>query len=151
MLYDQTNTDYGERNENGTTVKAETQVIKSNLCGYSDSYILVTGHITATCGNSNTRAAFKSCASFTKCMADINDKQVDNSDNLDITMPMQNLIECSGNYPDTSGSLWQFKRDKKNMNNTNPANITTADSSSFKCNSSFFKPLESAIMEYLKT
>ena len=45
---DQNNTNYGERNENGTTVKFETQVSKSNLCDYSDAYILVTGNITAT-------------------------------------------------------------------------------------------------------
>ena len=59
-------------------------------------------------------------------------------------MPMYNLIEYSGNYLDTSGSLWQFKRDKQNMANGNPANVTTADSSSFKYKSSFFKTLENA-------
>ena len=46
---------------------------------------------------------------------------------------MYNLIEYSDNYSDTSGSLWQFKRDEQNMKNGNPANFTTADSSSFKC------------------
>ena len=59
-------------------------------------------------------------------------------------MPMYNLIEYSDNYLDTSGSLWQFKRDKQNMANGNPANVTTADSSSFKYKSSFFKTLEDA-------
>ena len=57
-------------------------------------------------------------------------------------MPMYNLIEYSDNYSDTSGSLWHFKRDKQNMNNGNPTNVTTADSSSFKYKSSFFKTLE---------
>ena len=47
VINDQNNTDYGERKENGTTVKFETQVIKSNLCDYSGTYILVTGDITA--------------------------------------------------------------------------------------------------------
>ena len=84
-------------------------------------------------------------------MTDINDEHVDNADYIDIIMPMYNSIECSDNYSDTSGSLWQFKRDKQNMNNGNPGNITAADSSSFKYKSSFFKPLESLIMEYLKT
>ena len=42
-------------------------------------------------------------------------------------MPMYNLIESSDNYSDTSGSLWQFKRDEQNMNNGNPANVTTAN------------------------
>ena len=54
-------------------------------------------------------------------------------------MRMYNLIEYSDNYSDTSGRLWQFKRDEQNMNNGNPANVTTADSSSFKYKSSFFK------------
>ena len=59
-------------------------------------------------------------------------------------MPIYNLIEYSDNYSDTSRSLWWFKRDKQNMNNGNPANVTTADSTSFKYKSSFFKPLTAA-------
>ena len=46
-------------------------------------------------------------------------------------MPMYNLIEYSDNYSDTSGSLWQFKRNEQNMNNGNPANVTIPDLSSF--------------------
>ena len=59
-------------------------------------------------------------------MTSINDEHVDNTDHLDIIMPIHSLIEYSNNYSDTSGSLWQFKRDKKNMNNGNPANATTS-------------------------
>ena len=114
----------------------ETQVIKSNLCDYSDAYILVTGDITATGGDANTRVAFKNCAPFTKCITHINDEHVDNADNLDIIMPMYNLIEYSDNYLDTSGSLWQFKRDEQNMSNGNPANVAIANPSSFKYKSS---------------
>ena len=144
VINGQNNTDYGEGNEDSTTIKFETKVIKSNLCDYSDAYILVTGNITATGGDANTRVAFKNCAPFTKCITHINDEHVDNADNLDIIMPMYNLIEYSDNYSDTSGSLWQFKRDEQNMNNGNPANVTTDDSSSFKYKSSFFKPLTAA-------
>ena len=75
-------------------------------------------------------------------MTHINDERIDNADNLDIIMPMYSLIEYTENYSDTSASLWQFKRDEQNMNNGNPANVTTADSSSFKYKSSFFKTLE---------
>ena len=138
VINDQNNTDYGEGNEDSTTVKFETKVIKSNLCDYSDAYILVTGNITATGGDANTRVAFKNCAPFTKCITHINDEHVDNADNLDIIMPMYNLIEYSDNHSDTS-SLWQFKRDKQNMNNGNPANVTTDVSTSFKYKSSFIK------------
>ena len=77
-----------------------------------------------------------------KCITHVIDEHVDNAHNLDIIMPMYNLIEYSVNYSDTSGSLWQFKTDEQNMNNGNPANVTTADSSSFKYKSSFFKTLE---------
>ena len=142
VINDQNNTDYGDGDENGTTIKFETKVIKSNLCGYSDAYILVTGDITATGGDANTKVAFKNCAPFTKCVTHINDEHDDNADNLDIVKAMYNLIEYSHNYSDTSRSLWQFKRGEKNMNNGNPADVTTADSSSFKYKSSFFKTLE---------
>ena len=144
VINDQNNTDYGEGNEDSTTVKFETKIIKSNLCDYSDAYILVTGNITATGGDANTRVAFKSCAPFTKCITHINDEHVDNPDNLDIIMPTYNVIEYSHNYSGTSGSLWLFKRDEHNMDNGNTANATTADSSSFEYKASFFKPLRAA-------
>ena len=59
-------------------------------------------------------------------------------------MPMYNLLEYSGNYADSSGSLWHFKRDEKNMNIENIANVTTADSSSFRCKSSIVGNLVAA-------
>ena len=49
---------------------------------------------------------------------------------------MYNLIENSNNYSDTSGTLWQFKRDEQNMNYGNPLDVTTDDSSFFKYKSS---------------
>ena len=78
------------------------------------------------------------------CITHINDKHVDGAENLGIIMCMYNLIEYSDNYSDTWGSLWRFKRDELNMNNRNPADITTADWSSFKYKTSFFKTLTSA-------
>ena len=66
VINDQNNRNYGERNEDCATVKFETKVIQSNLCDYSDANILVTGDITATGGDTNTRVAFKNCAPFTK-------------------------------------------------------------------------------------
>ena len=136
VISDQNNTDYGDGDENDdTTIKFETKVIKSNLCDYS-------GDITATGGDASTKVASKNCAPFTKCVTHISNEHVDNADNLDIVMSMYNLIEYSDNYSDTSGSLWYFKRDEQNMNNGDPTNVTKADSSSFKYKSSFFKTLE---------
>ena len=52
-------------------------------------------------------------------------------------MPMYNLFQYSDNYTDSSGSLWQFKRDEQNMTDAgNPDNVTAVDSSSFKYKSS---------------
>ena len=51
VINEQSNTDYGEGNEDSVTVKFENKVIKSNLCDCSDAYILVTGDITATGGD----------------------------------------------------------------------------------------------------
>ena len=67
-------------------------ITKSNLCDCSDAYILVTGDITATNGDGNTKFAFKNCASFTKYVTHINEEYVDNADNLDIVMQMYNLM-----------------------------------------------------------
>ena len=97
------------------------------------TYILVIGDKTASGSDANTRVAFKICASFTKYITHINDEHIDGSDNLDIIMPMYNLIELTDwQLFRHFRSLWQFKRDEQNMNNGNPVDVTTADSSSFK-------------------
>ena len=56
----------------------------------------------------NKGAVFKNCATFINCISKINNTQVDNSEDIDIVMPMYNLIEYSDNYSNTSGSLWQY-------------------------------------------
>ena len=101
VINDQNNTVYGEGNENGATVKFKTQGIKSSLCDYSEPYILATGDITVDRNKNDVGAAFKNCAPFTKLITHINDEHVNIADNLDIVMPMYNLIEYSDNYSDT--------------------------------------------------
>ena len=93
-------------------IKSLTKSLKSSLCDYSDAYILVTGNIAATPNNVVAQVAFKNCAPFKNCRTEINDIFIDNADFINITMPMYNLIEYSDNYSDTSGSLWNFKRDE---------------------------------------
>ena len=119
-------------------IKFLTRSIESNLCDYSDAYILVTGNINVTGGDANTKVAFKNCAPFKDCRTEINDTFVDYADFINITMPMYNLIEYSDNYSDTSGSLWQFKRDEieGNVDLTVDAHIPN-NSSSYKYKSSF--------------
>ena len=138
-INDQNNTDYGEGSEDGTTVRFETKVIKSNLCDYWDPYILVTGDITATGGDANTRVAFKNCAPFTKCMTHINDEHLYGANNLDMITPIYNVVEYNDNYSDTSGSLRQFERDELPVANAgNPDEVSVDNSTSFKYKSSFF-------------
>ena len=81
----------------------------------------------------DTNVAFRNCAPFTRCATYVNDKHVETAENLDIIMPMYNLIEYSDNYSDSSGSLWQFKRDESRTNNAgNPLNVALDNSTSFK-------------------
>ena len=94
-------------------------MLKSSLCDYSDAYILVKGTIsvnnTAAAGaavnNNDKKVIFKNCASFTNCISELNNKQIDNAKDIDIVMPMYNLIEYSDNYAKTSGSIWQYCKD----------------------------------------
>ena len=115
-------------------IKFLTNSLESNLCDYSDAYILVTGNINVTGGDANTKVAFKNCAPFKDCRTEINDTFVDYADFINITMPMYNLIEYSDNYSDTSGSLWQFKRDEieEDVDLTLDANHIPNNLSSFK-------------------
>ena len=57
---------------------------------------------------------FKNCALFTKCITRINNKDRDNAHDIDIVMPMYNLIEYSDKCSKTSGSLWQYYKDDPN-------------------------------------
>ena len=61
-------------------------------------------------------------------MSEIKNAQIDNAKDLDIVMPMYNLIEYSDNYSKTSGSLWQYYRYDPNDN------IVISESFKFKVN-----------------
>ena len=89
-----------------------TNSLEPSLCDYSDAYILVTGDITVTGSDNNTKIAFKNCTPFNKCRTEINETFVDETDIINITMSMYNLLAHINNYSDTSGSLWNFKRDE---------------------------------------
>ena len=117
------NNAYGN-GEDSTTIKFETKVIKPNLCDYSDAYILVTGNIQNKPANSVV--AFKNCAPFRTCDVTINDEYVEKAEHLDIAMPMYNLLGYSDNYQNSTGSLYQFKRDEPPDNNANVASNTTS-------------------------
>ena len=109
-------------------IKFKTTMLRSNLFDYADAYILVRGAITIT-GAGNDDAArqadernkgviLKNCAPFTKCISRINNTEIDNAQDIDIVMPMYNLIEYRDNYSKTSGSLYQYYKDYPNDNIT---------------------------------
>ena len=93
----------------------------------------MTGNITATPNNAAAQVVFKNCARFEKRRTEINEIFVDETDFINITMPLYNLIEYSDNCSDTSFSLWQFKRDEI-TNNSDVTNDDNAPSFKYKAN-----------------
>ena len=110
-------------------------MLKSSLCDYSGAYILVKGTITvnntaaqgAAANNTNKIVIFKNCAPFTNCISEINNTQIDNAKDIDIVMPMYNLIEYSDNYAKITGSLWQYCKDIPARNVDNEIIIFSED------------------------
>ena len=135
IINDENNTNYGINKDtsadNPDTIKYDTRVLKPNLCDYAEAYILIDSTIRAAAANANTRSALKNCAPFTKCNLEINDEHVDTAENLDITMPMYNLIEYSDNYQNSSATLYQYKRDEPPEDDA-VGNLTADNSSSLK-------------------
>ena len=90
----------------------------SDLCDCNDAYIVVKGRIivrgTNDANKINKKLIFKNNAPFRSCISKINNTFIDNAEDLDIVMPMYNLLEYSENYSMTSGSLWNFYRDEIN-------------------------------------
>ena len=87
-------------------------MLKSSLCDYGDAFIRVRGNISvnntaaadAAANNTNKKLIFKNCSPFTKCISESNNTNVDDAKDIDIVMPMYNLIEYSDNYSKNSGS-----------------------------------------------
>ena len=96
-------------------------MLRSNLCDYADSYVLVKGTTTITdagyynaaerIDKRNKGVIFKNCAWFTKCISRMNSTEISNTQDIDIVIPMYNLTR-------TSGSLWKYFKDDPNDNIT---------------------------------
>ena len=103
-------------------------MLRSDLCDFSGAYIVAKGIIAVTNpedAKRNKSVTFKNNAPFINCISKINGVQIDNAEDLDIVMPMYNLLECSRNYRKTTGSLWNHYRDE-------PSNPLSSNSESFK-------------------
>ena len=76
-------------------IRTKTSMLRSDLCGFSDAYIVVKGTITLEvdydANKRNKNLAFKNNVPFINCISKINGVQIDNADDLDVVMPMYNL------------------------------------------------------------
>ena len=130
-------------NEN-KSIRFKTLMLRSNLCDYSDAYILVKGKITVTAPRANNGAnnirdkknrplILKNNAPFVSCITRTNGELIENADDLDIVMPVYNLLEYSKNDRKTIGSLYNYYRDElTNDGNDNFANRNVVNSEAFK-------------------
>ena len=124
-VYDQSGGNYNVNKE----IRIKTSMLTSDLCDYSDAYIVVKGDITPEGDNDakkrNKNLAFKNNAPFINCISKINGVKIDNAEDLDVVMPMYNLLEYSKKYRKTTGRLWNYYRDE-------PNNTLSFNSESFK-------------------
>ena len=103
-------------------------MLRANLCDYSDAYIVGKGTITVIRLNDakrNKSTAFKNNSPIVNIISKINGVLTDNTEDLDVMMPMYNLLEYSKNYRKTTGSLWNYYKDK-------PGNPLSSTSEIFK-------------------
>ena len=97
-------------------------MLRSDLCDFSDVYIVVKEPNNA---KRNKSVAFKNNAPFINCISKINGVQIDNAEDLDVVMPMYNLLQYSKNYRKITGSLWNYYRNES-------SNPLSSNSQSFK-------------------
>ena len=131
-------------NEN-KSIRFKTPMLRSNLCDYSDAYILVKGTITVTAPGVNNDASnigdkrnrpliFKNNALFVSCITRVNGELIENADDLDKVMSMYNLLEYSKSYRKTIGSLYNYYSDElsDDADDNNFDNIKVVNSNTFK-------------------
>ena len=127
------------------SIRFKTLMLRSNLCDYSDAYILVKGTITVTATGVNNNAnnvrdkrnrtvILKNSVPFVSCITRINGELIEDDDDLDIVMSMYNLLEYSKNYRKTIGLLYNYYRDElsDNDDDNNFDNIKVVNSNTFK-------------------
>ena len=121
-------------------------MLKSDLCDYSDAYIVVKRRKTFKGDNDdktrNKKLILKNNVPFRSSIQKINNTFIENAEDLDINIPMYNLLEYSDNCCMTSGTLWNYYRDEVNddkneIDNANSNRINhkkTMPSKSFEYN-----------------
>ena len=128
--YDRVNSLSNTYNEN-KSIRFKTPILRSHLCDYVDVYILVNGTITVTANagannirdKKNRKLILKNNAPFVSCIPRINGELTEDAYDLDVVMPMYNLLEYSKNYRKTIGSLYNYYRDKLTNDNIPVNNV----------------------------
>ena len=96
---------YGQSEKNYNVdkgIRIKTPMLRSDLCDFSDTYIVVKGDITL---EGDDDFVFKNNAPFINCITKINGIKIDNAEDLDVVMPMYNLLEYSKNYKKNNRKL----------------------------------------------
>ena len=124
-VYDQSGGNYNVNKE----IRIKALMLRSDLCGFNDEYIVLKVDITLEGDNNankqNKNLAFKNNAPFINCISKIDGVKIDNAEDLDVLTPVYNLLEYSTNYRQTTGSLWNYNRDE-------PSNSLSSNSEYFK-------------------
>ena len=123
-------------------IRFKTSILRSDLCDFSDTYIVVTNPDN---NGYDKKLAFKNNAPFVSCISKINNTLIDNAEDLDIVMPMYNLLEHSKNYSEKKGNIWNYYRYEPNSGIggvKNSINYQIKDSKSFDYKTSITGKLE---------
>ena len=127
IVNDLSNSNYDVGNE----IIYNTEVLKSNLYDCNDAYILVRADITIA-GDNGTQVAFKNCAPFIKYITKINGTTIYDAGELDLAMPICNLLQYSSHYSDATDSLSFYSKGKANNFNGDIANTNAFKSFDYK-------------------
>ena len=129
----------GERYNTNKQIRFKTSMSRSDLCDFSDAYIVAKGIVTVSADERdrdkmNIQVILKNNAPFISCISKINGLLVENAEDLDIAVPMYNLPKYKNNYSKASASLWNYYRDEltDETNDNNGPNKNVINSKSFK-------------------
>ena len=148
-------------------IAIKTSMLRSDLCDFSDAYIVAKGNITVTkkkftandieapnntaanvtatnTANNNAfgdkKLVFKNNAPFINCISKINCVKIDKAEDLDVIMAMYNLLEYSKKYRKTTRSLWNYYRDEPSSTiGANNITHSISNSKSFDSKASFME------------
>ena len=160
-VHDQSGGNYNVNKE----IRIKTPMLRSDLCDYSDAYIVMKGNIIVDKKHLLLmilmhpiiqqpmqpllilrmimrlvkKLVFRNNALFINCISKINGVKIDNAEDLHVVIPMYNLLEYSKNYRKTTGRLCIYYRGEANSGVNGGINYSIMDSKSFDYKVNFIK------------